>query len=330
MADAGELKTINTSVIRHTLKAKGTMTKNALARETGLSFPTISRAVDSLLSAGELSEKGVGTSTGGRCAQLYAINPLYRVIMSLYLEAEDLHWFVSDLSGKSVEQGKEFCAAEILKTIDTLIWRIQVRYPQLGAITMGLAGNVCEGIIQQSFGYSELWGVNLSTYLHDISGLPCAVEGDMQIVSTGFWARCSPPKKAVVCIYLGKMGIGGGAVIDGHAWHGASAFAGELHYLPIEHNLEYAKTHFKGADLVDYYARIIGSYIAILNPDRMILYSNELIAGKIDEIRKESVKNFPPHTVPQIEVSYEFEKDYKRGLFVFGNRLLDSLPLAKE
>lgn len=210
MADAGELKTINTSVIRHTLKAKGTMTKNALARETGLSFPTISRAVDSLLSAGELSEKGVGTSTGGRCAQLYAINPLYRVIMSLYLEAEDLHWFVSDLSGKSVEQGKEFCAAEILKTIDTLIWRIQVRYPQLGAITMGLAGNVCEGIIQQSFGYSELWGVNLSTYLHDISGLPCAVEGDMQIVSTGFWARCSPPKKRWSAFISGKWGLAAG------------------------------------------------------------------------------------------------------------------------
>ncbi len=323
MADAGELKNMNTGAIRRILKAKGTMSKNELARETGLSFPTIGRAVDSMLSTGELLEKGAGTSTGGRCAQLYAINPLYRVITSLYLEAEELHWFISDLSGECVERGKEICDEGILKTIDTLIRRIQVRYPQLGAIAMGVAANVREGIMQRSFGYSELWGVNLSAYLNNISGLPCAVEGDMQIVSTGFWSRCIPPKKAVVCIYLGKMGIGGGAVIDGRAWHGASAFAGELHYLPIEHNMEYAQTHFKGADIVDYYSKIITSYIAILNPDRIILYDNELISGQANDIRIESVKNIPPHNIPQIEVSNEFEEDYRRGLFVFGNRLLD-------
>lgn len=323
MANAGELKNINRSVIRQTIRAKGTMSKNELARETGLSFPTISRAVDSLVSEGELLEKGVGDSTGGRCAKLYAVNPLFRVILSFSLEADEIRWFVSDLSDTCIEQGTALCSADILNDIGTLILRIQARYPQLGAVAMGIAGNVCDGVVMESFGYGELRGVNLSAYLHHKSGLPSVAEGDMKIVATGFWARCSPPKKAPVCLYLGKMGIGGCIVIDGHPWRGTSAFAGELHYLPIEHNLEYAKTHFRGVDIVDYYSRIIASYIALWNPDRVILYQNELIDGKIDEIRKRSVQNLPPHVIPQIELSYGFEEDYRRGLFVFGDRLLD-------
>lgn len=323
MATAGELKIINRSVIRQTICAKGTMSKNELARETGLSFPTISRAVDFLVSKGELLEKGTGNSTGGRCAKLYAVNPLYRVILSFYLEADEIRWFVSDLTGNCVEQGKELCSADILNYIGTLILRIQARYPQLGAVAMGIASIVRDGVVMESFGYGELRGVNLSAYLHHISGFPSVAEEDMKIVATGFWARCTPPMQAPVCIYLGKMGIGACVVLNGHPWHGTSSFAGEAYYLPIEHTLEYTKTHFKNADIADYYSKVIRSYIALLNPDRIVLYQDELINDKIDAIRKESAKDLPPEVVPPIELSYEFEEDYRKGLFVFGNRLLD-------
>lgn len=323
MATAGELKRINRSVIRQTICSKGTMSKNELAKETGLSFPTISRAVDSLVSTGELLEKGIGNSTGGRCARLYAVNPLFRVILSFSLETDEIQWFVSDLAENCVEQGKELCSADVLENIGTLILRIQARYPQLGAVAMGIASIVRDGVVMESFGYNELRGVNLSAYLHHISGLPSVAEEDMKIVATGFWARCGPPNKAPVCIYLGKMGIGGCVVLNGHPWHGTSSFAGEIYYLPIEHSMEYEKTHFKDADLVDYYARVIRSYIALLNPDRIVLYQNKLINDKIDAIRKESEKDLPPPAVPSIELSYGFEEDYRKGLFVFGNRLLD-------
>jgi Transcriptional regulator/sugar kinase len=322
MATAGELKSINRSVIRQTICTR-TMSKNELAKETGLSFPTISRAVDSLVSAGELLEKGTGSSTGGRCARLYAVNPLFRVILSFSLEADEIHWFVSDLAGNCVEQGRELCSADVLKNVNTLILRIQARYPQLGAVAMGIASIVRDGVVMESFGYSELRGVNLSAYLCHISGLPSVAEEDMKIVATGFWARCSPPMKAPVCIYLGRMGIGGCVVLDGHPWHGTSSFAGEIVFLPIEHSLEYAKTHFEGADLVDYYSSVIRSYIVILNPDRIVLYQNELINDKIDAIRRESGKGLPSQVVPPIELSYEFEEDYRQGLFVLGSRLLD-------
>lgn len=322
MADAGEIKNINIDAVRSAMQKKRVMSKNELARETGLSFPTISRTVELLTAAGELEEKGPSGSTGGRCAQLYSINPLYKVTLCLRLETKELNWFVSDLLGGHLESGTELCTEGAVHTIDKLILRLQVRYPQLGAIAMGLSGTVHKGTVTESFGCDELRGVDLSTHFKNISKLPCAVEGDMHAVSTGYWSRCSHPPKAAACIYLGKSGIGSGIVIEGNAWHGASEFAGELHYLPIENNMEYAKTHFAGADMIEYYAKIIRSYAALLNPDRVVLYGNDFIAGKTDEIRKLCAQNLPTHAIPQIEVSDEFNEDYEEGLYVLANRLL--------
>ena len=81
MADATGLRRINTELVRNALRQGGTKSKNDLARETGLSFPTVSRTVDALVQLGELREAGAAASTGGRCAQRYARDPRFRVML---------------------------------------------------------------------------------------------------------------------------------------------------------------------------------------------------------------------------------------------------------
>ncbi len=323
MADAGEIKNMNTKAVRRIMQQKGIISKNKLARETGLSFPTISRTIEQLVAAGELEQRGTSNSTGGRSAQLFAINPVFMVSLLLRLEAKKLNWSVSDLLGRSLESGLELCSEGVLQTIDTLIMRVQVRYPQLKAIAVGLAATVHYGTVTECFTHAELRGVNLSLHVMDISKLPCSVEGDMHVVSTGYWANCNHSPKAVACIYLGEGGIGSGIVIEGNAWHGASEFAGELHYLPIEDNLKYARTHFSGVNIADYYGKIIRSYAALLNPDRVILYENDLIKGKADEIRRICANNLPAQAIPQIEISNSFDEDYEKGLYALAGRLLE-------
>ena len=127
--------------------------------------------------------------------------------------------------------------------------RVRARYPRLAAVVLGFAGTMHNGIVTESFGYPELRGVSLSAYLHDKTGLPCMAARDMQVVAAGYAAQYTPAPKAAVCIYIGKLGAGAGIVLDGKVWGGAAGFAGELHYLPIKHNLEYAQNHFAGADM---------------------------------------------------------------------------------
>ena len=278
MADAGLLRQENTALLRRVMQ-DGVFSKNELARQTGLSFPTVGRIIDDMVERGEAREAGVAASTGGRCAMRYELDMHYRLFLCLRLEQDTLHWFVCGLDGVPLEQGEETCPGDVRELLDTLLMRVRARYPQLASVAFGFAGAMHDGVVMECFGYPELRGVSLSTHLHDKSGLPSAAARDMQIVAAGYAAQCSPAPRAAVCIYIGRMGAGAGIVLDGKVWSGAAGFAGELHFLPIEHNMEYAQTHFADADMTAYMAQVICACGALINPDRVVLYTDPLFRG---------------------------------------------------
>lgn len=205
--------------------------------------------------------------------------------------------------------------------LDTLLMRVRARYPRLAAVVLGFAGTMHNGIVTESFGYPELRGVSLSAYLHDKTGLPCMAARDMQVVAAGYAAQYTPAPKAAVCIYIGKLGAGAGIVLDGKVWGGAAGFAGELHYLPIKHNLEYAQNHFAGADMSDYFTKVICGCAALINPDRVVLYADPRLADKASQICVSCAQALPEQAMPVIELSRSFEQDYTLGLFTLAKKM---------
>ena len=233
----------------------------------------------------------------------YRLNPQYRLFLCLRLEQDTLHWFVCDLDGTPLEQEQQTCSGDVRELLDTLLMRVRARYPRLAAVVLGFAGTMHNGIVTESFGYPELRGVSLSAYLHDKTGLPCMAARDMQVVAAGYAAQYTPAPKAAVCIYIGKLGAGAGVVLDGKVWGGAAGFAGELHYLPIEHNLEYAQNHFAGADMSDYFTKVICGCAALINPDRVVLYADPRLADKASQICVSCAQALPEQAMPVIELS---------------------------
>ncbi|MFQ9127196.1 MAG: hypothetical protein ACLR4Z_10945 [Butyricicoccaceae bacterium] len=55
MADAGLLRQENTALLRRAMQ-DGVFSKNELARQTGLSFPTVGRIIDDMVERGEARE----------------------------------------------------------------------------------------------------------------------------------------------------------------------------------------------------------------------------------------------------------------------------------
>ena len=251
----------------------------------------------------------------------YRLNPQYRLFLCLRLEQDTLHWFVCDLDGTPLEQEQQTCSGDVRELLDTLLMRVRARYPRLAAVVLGFAGTMHNGIVTESFGYPELRGVSLSAYLRDKTGLPCMAARDMQVVAAGYAAQYTPTPKAAVCIYIGKLGAGAGIVLDGKVWGGAAGFAGELHYLPIEHNLEYAQNHFAGADISDYFTKVICGCAALINPDRVVLYADPRLADKASQIRESCAQALPEQAMPVIELSRSFEQDYTRGLFTLAKKM---------
>ena len=111
--------------------------------------------------------------------------------------------------------------------------------------------------------------------------------------------------------------------MDGKVWSGAAGFAGELHFLPIEHNMEYAQTHFADADMTAYMAQVICACGALINPDRVVLYTDPLFRNRVEDIRAACARMLPPHAVPEIELSRTFTEDYDRGLFTMARDLME-------
>ena len=87
--------------------------------------------------------------------------------------------------------------------------------------------------------------------------------------------------------------------------------------------MEYAQTHFADADMTAYMAQVICACGALINPDRVVLYTDPLFRNRVEDIRAACACMLPPHAVPEIELSRTFTEDYDRGLFTMARDLME-------
>nr|WP_275890894.1 ROK family protein [Paeniclostridium sordellii] len=204
----------------------------------------------------------------------------------------------------------------ILEEIDSIVSLVKSRYSQLASIIIGIASNVKDGKLTSKIEYSELQGIDIIKYFSDKYSIPVDIENDMNIAIKGYWERHNNKNiESVVNIYMGDNGIGSSMILGGHVWKGSSNFAGELHYLPIcDNNIKYCTSGFEGVNMVEYYGKIVQSYIALINPSLVVIYNNSYISDKLEEIKNYCKNIIPEEVMPNIIISNEFIKDYEYGL----------------
>lgn len=306
-------KQTSRSRLRDVMRGGNHFSRNSLVQETGLSAQTVSRILNDMLQSGEAQI--AQTTQGQREVTRYSLDFSFRLFLCLHLEAHVLRWFISDVSGRRLEEDELLCQDSVLDTLHTLLPQIQQRFPRLAAIAMGYGGMMQFGAVKGRFGqHTELQEVNLQTDLTTQTGLPAVVERDIMLAAIGY-AQSSETAQ-IVCIYLGQTGIRAGAVWNGQPLRGASDFAGELHYLPIKNNLHYINSNFADADLTSYYMQVVRAYAALYNPSAIILYENPLLENKIEDIRRICARTLPEQAVPQLIPSPDFIQDCDAGLLM--------------
>ena len=296
--------------------------KSQLARELGLSFPTVGRLIDELCASGELSQQGAGSSTGGRCACLYELNPLFSLYLLVQIESDRVCWNLKDLREHTVEQGSMPFEDLSLEQLDGLILDIHHRFPRLKAAAAGIAALVNHGVVEETGQYQGLKGMNLEEHFRSLAPIPITVGNDMNYLTMGCWRRKHPDSGSLVTLFMGGNGIGGGMVIDGRLWTGASGYCSEVSFLPIYEQLNGGSQGLPPAgNISQLYARLIQIYAVTVNPHMVVLYRHPLLEGKIDEIRRLCVSYLPSKAIPSIELSYDYQKDYEKGLFAVAKSL---------
>ena len=119
---------------------------------------------DQVREVAELTEQGAGSSTGGRCACIYELNPLFSLYLLVQVESDRVCWNLKDLRENTVEQGCLPFEILSLEQLDALILDIHHRYPRLKAAAAGIAALVNHGVVEETNQYIGLKGLNLEEH----------------------------------------------------------------------------------------------------------------------------------------------------------------------
>src|SRR4051812_49568415 len=101
------LRAINERALLDHLRRAGAASRAQLARESGLSKPTVSQALANLERAGLVRELGRVSPARGRTAVLYGPDPTAAYVVGIDIGRSWLRVAVADLAGRIVERRDE-------------------------------------------------------------------------------------------------------------------------------------------------------------------------------------------------------------------------------
>lgn len=237
---AGLIKQINEVAVLSVLRRRELASRTDVAKETGLSLPTVSTVATRLLSLGLVEEREVGESTGGRRPVLLAIRPSGAHVAGIKLTETAAHGVLVDLAGSIVASVlrpiREATPRAVVRAAVEVVERLSAEAggrPVL-ALGVGVAGAVdwVNGVVRHAT-YQQWRDVPLRELLHAKLGIPVVVDNDVNALVTSeqlFGAGREVDDFAVITV---GRGIGLGLVLQGQTYRGSIGGAGELGHTKV-------------------------------------------------------------------------------------------------
>ena len=232
------LKDLNERTVLETIRAGAPISRAEISRRAGISKPTVSLALQSLLEAGlvQETEPDPGRPTYG--AVFFDLVPEAALVLGLDLGARFLRGAICDLRGEvRARQDVELDGADA----DAAIEAIGVLRDSL-AESCGLSAELIDGavvgvpgVVDADTGQLRLatnvpglegrhWGDDIRTRLE----LPVAVENDINLAAVGErWQGVARGVEDFVFLSVGT-GLGAGLILRGELHRGRHGAAGEV------------------------------------------------------------------------------------------------------
>ncbi len=230
------------SVIRELYYNKQLSIHN-LGKTIKMSTPTITRAIDELVTNEMVKEIGIGESTGGRRPSIYGLNPTSRYVMGIDLERYFIRMGIFDFDNKPVSEIHELNEGldthpDILGFITEKVFELIEAYNIDREKLLGI-GISLPGLIDVKSGISYTYlntGTPTAKELMDRLGLPVFVEQDTRTMAWGEQAfGLARGHENVLCLNVGS-GIGLSMILNGKIYTGHSGYSGEFGHIQIEPN----------------------------------------------------------------------------------------------
>jgi len=230
----------NTQLILKTIYGIGPISRADVARETGLTPPTVSDVVAALIESGLVEEIGLAPSSSGRRAILLKVVDNSRQLIGIDLSREDFRGAIANLRGQISSlkgiplEGRDGDAALALvyDLVDLLV--DEATSPVLG-IGIGAPGLVdaSKGVLQQSVNLNWRF-IPFANLLQKRYNLPVYMANDSQAGALAIYTfgQRNVNHLPLVVIKLG-WGVGAGIILNGQLLHGSPVGAGEIGHITI-------------------------------------------------------------------------------------------------
>jgi predicted NBD/HSP70 family sugar kinase len=233
------LKDLNERTVLDAIRMGAPISRAEISRRAGISKPTVSLALQSLLAAGlvrEAEPDGDGPSYG---AVFFEAVPEVALVLGLDLGARFLRGAICDLRGETrarldveVAGGDAEAALEAIAGLRTsLVEAAGLPAELVAAAVVGVPGAVqSTGSIKLATNVPGLEGRDFGAELHERLGVTVTLENDINLAALGEqWAGVARGVRDFVFLSIGT-GLGAGLVLGGEVHRGHNGAAGEMDY----------------------------------------------------------------------------------------------------
>src|SRR5947208_15162057 len=236
----GLLKRINEREVLETIRAGAPISRAEISRRAGISKPTVSLALQSLLQAALVREAERGPEGPGYGAVYFEPVPDAAVVLGLDLGARFVRGAVCDLAGTvRARQDLELSVAEVAGAVEaierlhsSLLEASGLDPDRVDGVVVGVPGVVEEGtgLLRLAENVAGLEGRAFASELQSALGLPVTLENDVNLAALGEqWQGVARGVDDFVFLSIGT-GMGAGLVLGGELHRGRHGAAGEIDF----------------------------------------------------------------------------------------------------
>ncbi|WP_330455944.1 ROK family protein [Streptomyces sp. NBC_00820] len=236
------LRSTNERLLLDRLRALGAASRAQLARETGLSKPTVSSALASLAAAGLVHEVGTHAPERGRTAVLYAPDPAAGYVLGVDVGRGWLRVAVAGLDGTVAARADVRNRARTSAALADLVVGTARRVVGDSGVD---PAEVVHGVVGTPGVYDEErrrvryamhlpgWGrAGLFDRMREELGVPLEVHNDANLAALGEYTYGVGAGSRLFAYIMIGTGLGMGVVSEGRLFTGAHGLAGEIGFLP--------------------------------------------------------------------------------------------------
>ena len=240
----GRLRSNNERMLLERLRVHGPASRAQLARDTGLSKPTVSHALAALEQHGLVREAGKAAADRGRIALLYEPDPTAGYVLGIDVGRARLRAAVADLGGEVLartdvpnpERTATGVADAAVRAAAAALAAAQIPVERVIHAALGTPGvyDPVDGRVRYAVNLPG-WG---RTGLFDriskgLGGVELSVHNDANLAALGEYALGAGRGSRLFVYVVVGTGLGVGIVSRGELFTGAHGAAGEVGFLPV-------------------------------------------------------------------------------------------------